>query len=370
VKLAKYIHELLIDNETVIIPGFGAFISTYKPAVIGENEIKPPSKEISFTQQIRNNDGLLVAAIARKAKISQLNAFKRIERERENMLYQLDKGEDVIVENLGKFFYNEKNEIRFASFQEDNLLLDSFGFEPISMEDIVEKAIEPEIVEAVVEQVIESEKVETISEKVVEPEIEILDLEPVAETFVEPIVEKETKTIQLPEYKHLPLTEKPEERKKAGWYWYLLILIPVVIVGYFIFNQFSNSTPKEIDHEATPQIEKQEIIVQTITPADSAINDSVSENEVVETVKTETTVNTISTDTKYYLVGGGFKNEENAEKFIVRLKERGIEGFMLGQKGSLFLVGIESFNTVNEAYNKLNEHVKKYPDWNLWVYKK
>ena len=70
-KLAKHIHDLLLENETVIIPGFGAFISTYKPAEIGENEIKPPSKEISFTRQIRNNDGMLVTAIARKAKISQ-----------------------------------------------------------------------------------------------------------------------------------------------------------------------------------------------------------------------------------------------------------------------------------------------------------
>ena len=368
VNLAKYIYDLLLENETVIIPGFGAFISTYKPAVIGENEIKPPSKEISFSQQIRNNDGLLVAAIARKAKISQPNALKRIERERENMLYQLDKGEDVIVENLGKLFYNEKNKIQFASFQKDNLLLDSFGFEPISMEDIVEKAIEPEIDEAIVEQVTLSEIVETVSDKVFEPEIEILDLEPVDETFAEPIVEKELINIQLPEYKHIPLTEKPEQRKKTGWYWYFLILIPVVIGGYFMFNKISNSTYKEIDREATPQIEKQEIIVQT--PADSAVNESVAENEAVETVKTETTLNSTSADTKYYLVGGGFKNEENAEKFIVRLKERGIEGFLLGQKGSLFLVGIGSFNSANEAYNTLNEHVKKYPDWNIWVYKK
>jgi cell division septation protein DedD len=100
------------------------------------------------------------------------------------------------------------------------------------------------------------------------------------------------------------------------------------------------------------------------------MRDSVNENDTVETVKTETTENPILADTKYYLVGGGFKNEENAEKFIVRLKEREIEGFMLGQKGSLYLVGIASFYTENEAYNSLNELVKKYPDWNLWVYEK
>lgn len=369
-KLAKYIYDLLLENETVILPGFGAFISTYKPAEVGDNEIKPPSKEISFTRQIRNNDGMLVAAIARKAKISQPNALKRIERERENMLYQLDKGEDVYVENLGKLFYNEKNEIQFASFHQDNLLLDSFGFEPISMEDIVEPEIEPKIVEVVEENVTEPVIVEPFSEKIIELKPETLVSETDNEIIAEPVAEQKTETIELPEYKVEPLSVNPEERKKAGWYWYLLILIPIFVGGYFLFNKFSNSTNKEIYREATPQIEKQEIIVKTIIPVDSAVNESIAENEAVETVKTETAVNTISTDTKYYLVGGGFKKEENAKKFIVRIKDRGIEGIMLGQKGSLFLVGIGSFNTSKEAYNSLNEHIKKYPDWNLWVYEK
>ena len=99
--LSNFIYSLLLENDTVIIPGFGAFVSTYKPAVILENEIKPPSKEISFTQKIKNNDGMLAEIIARKAKISQSYAMKRIEKAHENMLYELDKGETVIIENIG-----------------------------------------------------------------------------------------------------------------------------------------------------------------------------------------------------------------------------------------------------------------------------
>lgn len=357
-KLAKYIYDLLLENETVIIPGFGAFISTYKPAEIGDNEIKPPSKEISFTRQIRNNDGMLVMAIARKAKISQPNALKRIERERENMLYQLDKGEKIDLKELGTLLYNEQNEIQFSPFQDDNLLMDSFGFQTISMDDVVEEVIEPEPVEAVTENVNEPEIVEKVK-----PTIEV-------EGETESVTEKPIEKIELPRPLPVWAIQKPVERKKAGWYWYLLILIPIFIGAYFIVNKFSNSTNKEFDRKAIPQTEKQEIIVQTITPADTAVIDTFAEKEGEKTVKIEATVNTISTETKYYLVGGGFKKEENAEKFIVRLKEKGIEGFMLGQKGKLYLVGIGSFNTSNEAYNSFNELIKKFPDWNLWVYKK
>ncbi len=246
-KLAKYIHDLLLENETVIIPGFGAFISTYKPAVISETEIKPPSKEISFTRQIRNNDGMLVTAIAtaiaRKAKISQPNALKRIERERENILYQLDRGEKVVVENLGVLFYNEKNEIQFSPFHDENLLMDSFGFEPITVADAVEKPEETEPSKDFAEEIMVSEGIEiniesenadkTVSE-IISP---VTEPEPVSQTEDFPENEKIKLPRPLPEW----AIKQPVERKKTSRYWFLLILIPIFIGGYFVLNKFSTN---------------------------------------------------------------------------------------------------------------------------------
>ena len=360
--LAKYIHDLLLENETVIIPGFGAFITTYKPAEIGENEIKPPSKEILFTQQIKNNDGILVSAIARKAKISQTTAMERIDRERENMLYQLDKGEEIIVGNLGKLFYNEKNEIQFVPFHEDNLLLDSFGFEPISMDDSIEKAVEMESVQDLTTEVDESAK-------------ETPELNAETENVSETVSEQKPEKIKLSELKQAPAADKPKEKKIADWVWFLLILFPTLIYGYFVIINTSKSIKTDINQETIIKNNEQELLMQTIVPVDSMIvdsmlNDSSSQTKAIDTVKTETNINTISTDSNYYLVGGGFKNEENAEKFIVELKEKGIDGIMLGKKGSLFLVGIASFETEKEAYNELNRRTRENPGWELWVYQK
>jgi len=362
VNLAKYIHDLLLENETVIIPGFGAFITTYKPAEIGENEIKPPSKEILFTQQIKNNDGILVSAIARKAKISQTTAMERIDRERENMLYQLDKGEEIFVGNLGKLFYNEKNEIQFVPFHEDNLLLDSFGFEPISMDDSIEKAVEMESVQDLTTEVEESAK-------------ETPELNAETENVSETVSEQKPEKIKLSELKQAPAADKPKEKKIADWVWFLLILFPTLIYGYFVIINTSKSIKTDIDQETIIKNNEQELLMQTIVPVDSMIvdsmlNDSSSQTKAIDTVKTETNINTISTDSNYYLVGGGFKNEENAEKFIVELKEKGIDGIMLGKKGSLFLVGIASFETEKEAYNELNRRTRENPGWELWVYQK
>lgn len=134
--LAQYLHELLLENETVIIPGFGAFISNYKPAEIDNetNKIVPPSKEINFNSKIRNNDGLLVGYVAETESVSHFDALKLIEKERENIIYQLDKGEKITVENVGSLFRDAENEVHFEADIQENLLLDSFGLEAVSFE--------------------------------------------------------------------------------------------------------------------------------------------------------------------------------------------------------------------------------------------
>ena len=110
--LTSYITTLLSDNDTVIIPGFGAFISVYKPAVIKENEIIPPGKELKFFPEIKNNDNLLAMQIARAKKISYDDAFKRIERATAKIILQLDKGEKVFFILVDNFRYDQWKVIR------------------------------------------------------------------------------------------------------------------------------------------------------------------------------------------------------------------------------------------------------------------
>lgn len=379
--LSNFIYSLLLENETVIIPGFGAFVSTYKPAEILENEIKPPSKEVTFTQKIRNNDGMLAEIIARKAKISQSYAMKRIEKARENMLYVLDKGETVIVENIGTLVYNENNEIQFTPFQDENLLLDSFGLESISTEDLVRNAEDFENEKAQIEEVTEQTgsedeigvtEIESVGEQIAEETEQKAEaiISPVVEIENELIQEEKPEIIQKPDFKTSGKVDNQNERKKIGWYWYLLILLIIIICGFFIFKNKSNTSETVVEIEKSSSAQLQEIQTETVLPADSV------EKSLSEPTNTESALNVItepkisSETTKYYVIGGSFKNEERVEKYILKLKEKGINGFNLGQKGKLYLVGIDSFDNETDAQNSLNELVKANPGWNLWIYKK
>lgn len=375
--LSTYIYSLLLENETVIIPGFGAFVSTYNPAVILENEIKPPSKEISFNQQIKNNDGMLAEIIARRAKISQSYAMKRIEKARENMLYELDKGETVIVENIGTLVYNENNDIIFVPFQDENMLLNSFGLETISTGDSIQKTDVIEVETAITEEVVkpetidenESEPVSTTKEEESETKIEALN-----NSFVEKESElnqeEEPEKIQITEFNTVGKPERQEKKKKVGWYWYLLILIPIFIGGFFILNNKSETKETVINAEEKVSIPQQDIQSETIISSDSVENNSLEpvESDSVQKINTESELSNGAS--KYYVVGGGFKEEENVEKFILKLKDKGINGFNLGQKGSLYLVGVGSFDNEMDAQELLNKLVKANPGWNLWIYEK
>ncbi|MCF6357026.1 MAG: SPOR domain-containing protein [Draconibacterium sp.] len=348
--LGKYIHELLLENETVIIPGFGAFVSNYKPAEINEdtNELKPPSKEISFSSQIRNNDGLLVGSVALGEGVSHFDALKKIEKERENIIYQLDKSEKVILEDTGELFVNEKHEIQFAPSVDDNLLLDSFGLESVLLEDPIEKEelLIAENVEVEKEEILKDEKA-TPPEAVVIPEKEILESEP------EPV--------------HYKKHEK-EEKKKRGFLWLLLMLIPIIFVGVFLYYQ--NKTEQKPVVKTT---EKPTLIIkeEPILKADSTVIDSTSVffQDSIQTKKEETTpVEIVVSDSpKFYLVGGSFKEEQNADNYLIELKDKGFEPFKLGKRGNFYIIGIGSYDTEKEAVIAKQKFIAENQGAGVWV---
>ena len=61
IELAQHIEVLLLENDCVIVPGFGGFVAYYTPAMRVEgNTFLPPTRTIGFNPQLKLNDGLLV----------------------------------------------------------------------------------------------------------------------------------------------------------------------------------------------------------------------------------------------------------------------------------------------------------------------
>jgi len=348
VEIGKYIHELLLENDLVIIPGFGAFVTNYKPAEINRetNEMKPPSKEVTFNRQIRNNDGLLVGSVAGGEAVSHFDALKLIEKERENIIYKLDKGEKVTIAETGELFVDEKNEVRFTPFDDENMLLDSYGLETVALEKEAKKEEETPVVVATNKPENDGEK----EEEVTEPEKEIIP----------PVVEP-AKNEEKPEEK--------EEKKRRGGYWFLLILIPLFFVGFFLYKQQAEKKPQQPKQKKSEElvIKKAPVVVTPDTVVVDSTTQAVQDTLISKEKEDLPVEQKIDNQARFYLVGGSFKAEKNAKNYLIELKKRGFEPFILGKRGNFYIVGIGKYNTEKEALQAKRKFTDENPKSGVWV---
>ncbi|MDD2304076.1 MAG: SPOR domain-containing protein [Prolixibacteraceae bacterium] len=71
---------------------------------------------------------------------------------------------------------------------------------------------------------------------------------------------------------------------------------------------------------------------------------------------------------KYFIIGGSFKSEENADKYIQQLKEQGYNGQNLGVFKGLNRVAMKGFSTMDEAQKELNSLLSKNPASGVWIH--
>ena len=83
VELAKHIEILLLNNDCVIVPGFGGFMAHHVDAAYDEEErlFLPPSRTLGFNPKLHINDSLLAQSYVEAYDISYPDAIKRIESE-------------------------------------------------------------------------------------------------------------------------------------------------------------------------------------------------------------------------------------------------------------------------------------------------
>lgn len=71
---------------------------------------------------------------------------------------------------------------------------------------------------------------------------------------------------------------------------------------------------------------------------------------------------------RYFIIGGSFKSEENADKYIQQLKEKGYTGQNLGIFLGLNRVAMKGFTTMEEAQKELNSYLYQNPRSGVWIH--
>jgi cell division protein FtsN/nucleoid DNA-binding protein len=131
--VAEYIRTLLYEYDYVTVPNFGAFIANYQPSSHNEisGSLMPPQKKIAFNELLKQDDGLLAMQIARREGI-RLDESKRrihqyVEEVKDNLAFQ----RFFTFERIGTFSLNEENKLVFEPDRRNNFFSESFGFDSL-----------------------------------------------------------------------------------------------------------------------------------------------------------------------------------------------------------------------------------------------
>ncbi|MDQ3190348.1 MAG: SPOR domain-containing protein [Bacteroidota bacterium] len=348
-KIEKYIRELLLWNDCVIIPGLGGFVTNYLPVEINTSKhlFTPPSKKITFNKSLKNNDGLLANHIAITENISFYQAVNIIEEAVISSLEILNKGKRISIKEIGVLYFNKEQNLQFEPSNETNLLIDSFGLTD----------------------------------------------------FHSPLIKRE------PLYKKIEkqFKDRPavgSERKSKFKKWAVTIAaLPVLAamawlplktdvfydlsVNYSSLIPFSSSsapvfTPRE-DHasfnlvESSDELDQAEFLINSeeiIVIEDVTTKESIEVlDEAVINVAAKTNIKEIAipeSNDNFHVIAGCFGVIENAEKMISKLKSNGYNAKIVDQNKGFYRVSYKGFNTKEEAIDLLVS-LKSQENKSAWI---
>ena len=309
--IEHYIQQLLYRYNCVVVPDFGAFLTQMKSASIlkSTNTFYPPSKRISFNEQLSSNDGLLVSYMANAENKSYEEMLNHTLDVAKTWKKQLHSGERLKISSIGELWLNREGKLQFQPSDEVNYLTSSFGLS----------------------------------------------------SFVSPVVTREVLKEQVEELEEkIPFIITPEQRERSSsfrpYLKYAAILLLAFSTGmtaYRFYGEMLNK--KQIVLE-----EAQTLVSKNIQEATFINSKPLELPELKLNVTKKTTGN-------HHIIAGAFRIKENADKKVLQLRQKGYEAGYLGVNSyGLHQVTYASYEDPEEALIFLRQ-VKRKESQDAWM---
>lgn len=366
-KLEKHISFLLHDHNCVIIPLFGGVITNYSSARIDSisNKFYPPCKQISFNQNLRINDGLLVNYLSVQTGISYKVAENKINEWVVDLKAKLANGVKVSLEDIGTFFLDSENNLQFEPDKSVNYLRDSYGLREFFAASVLKEKSD--------------EKTNSFN----------------SVNLNEKELEFDTKIISI---------ERRNSVKNILRYAAIALLIPMltysvwVVYNFEIFTQsnfiaanlnpFSEKicatyvkrhpVPESVSESSvfSPILFSNEEKITAISfleegEPDYSENDKISvnlsENNLAVPITTKVSLNEPPASYNFHVIGGCFRVYENAQNLVSNLQKIGFSSAsIVDRNNGLFRVSSGGFASRDDAEKALKSARQKHNP-NAWI---
>lgn len=378
--IPEHIKNLLFEQDCVVVPDFGGFITNFHGAVVREQDalILPPRKRVAFNEVLKFDDGLLTSYIAFKEGRSREEIRTKIRLFTEQAWRELRLRSSFRFEHLGSFTLNAEGKLVFEPDNRNNFFGESFGMAPVSLRLHRSNADAP--VASLINRTESVQKgiLEVVPEEVTHEETIPLNSRQRWLTF--PSVAASTAVLLL---------------SLIGWIWFdggnstLSSLNPFSMLNFSEWKK--KPTPPSVMDMPVPRMEK---VAVKPTPAFEQPRTESEKPPVLETASVASVAKPvasreairsvlvvpmrISTDQgkisaepgRYFIVAGGFGKMVNAQRLQKQLQSQGFANATLlyPMKSRLIRVAAQEFETAQEARRAAVESRGVLGD-HVWVLK-
>ena len=333
IALERHIEILLLENECVIVPDFGGFMTHRIPARYDENDrmFVPPVRTLGFNPQLNINDSVLAQSYVEAYDISYPEALRRIESEVSELKQHLQNEGSYELNDIGTLALNEDGNYVFTPCEAGILSPDLYGLSGFNFKRLkdVEATVKPILPEAD----------HTATEIALEPSL-------------------------------LEFTDSSEENSeqndtiaiKMSWIRNAVAVAAAILAFFLMATPVTNS---DLGNQAISNLQGN--ILYKLIPQDTS--DVPAAKPVVEdTIKTVKVQPTPSYT--YYIILASQVKKSNAESFVATLLKEGYEDAKVMVDCNTVRVSCGSFATEAEAYEQLKT-IKSNPKLReAWVFKK
>ena len=361
--ITNYLKELLNDNECVIIPEFGAFISKRHSATIDyvNHRFLPPYKEIVFNDKLKNDDGILVDFISKKENISKEEASNKIHEFVNQSVAILDVNSELELVDLGKFININGNFI-FNAKDDVNILGDSFGLTEFNYQPV----FRTETYQVIKEKIVVEQK-----EKNTDYTLAVESVEELTSTTTRrrPSLFRTVAVTTLAFFLVFVInwTTEKTDSNLASWNPFLYSSPNEFLIGIS-----ETQSHKDAESQSLKDTEIQSLVdleTQGLGDLETQENNSAPQElgDLDSQTSSDSQVLRFS-DSKYYIIGGSFQAEASAERCLESIKKQGFEKASILDKNDKGYIRVyyESFADKADALLRLDAIKSEYNE-SAWL---
>ena len=373
IELAKHIEVLLLENECVIIPELGGFITYYQPAHFEEmdNTYYPPFRTIGFNPQLDMNDGQLVQSYMHTHHTDYPDALRMIKDKVRTIKEKLYQDGIVEIPNIGILHYTIHDSYEFqpnpCGIVAPSLYgLDSFHITPLTCATINEYDQYPDTFYQTRKNTHKHFDMRWIGNAVAVAIAIVLFFilsVPVENTYIEKghyaslgtdCLFEAIRSQSMATTLYTTKKNVPQKSKRN--------ISPVEVR----VEKVVASTDTETKHKVNEEIKKAEtpVIKETVKETKKeAVKKDIK--QLVKPVKPQTEA--VQTKKRHHLIVASLATEPDAEKMLHKFQKEGYEEASVVAGNGRFRIAIYSYDKKETASKKLNElkQTKAFSD--AWI---